>query len=452
MSYYLYLVETKKEYTIHLVNVLAPLMYEGIFSIYEDAKNNAPDGEELRLFQNLLRKIPSWNEHLIEQETKRILKVSSKGSIIEDLIKAVIKSNIMILTNTPPDKKDNLRINHDISTQKFIHNSYMEIARNIFQNPYLFYHKYNSFELKKNQRDSTDIIKKSISQCIRKLLPMNLVLQNYLGNTFDNQIDDFDNPIPDSDYNNLRNMLNKDPTINNDLYTLINKNDNITKLQPTLPPTQQSPNNDLLKIKINIPKTKTNINSSENFMALKELTKQNISPIENKTNKILLDKTEQAIKNSENKTNKILLVKTEQTIKDSENKTNKILLAKESENKTNIKININSEPVKQILFNSTKIINNDTEGDESISYFKQFTNKEEIAEIYDNNATKLSPKHQSTKSQNNDKTFINYDQIMNNDSSVNLKSIINDISSIDRNKNKSLTGNKKKYFNNNSIL
>ena len=253
-------------------------------------------------------------------------------------------------------------------------------------------------------------------------------------------------------YNNLRNMLNKDPTINNDLYTLINKNDNITKLLPTLPPTQQSPNNDLLKIKINIPKTKTNINSSENFMALKELTKQNISPIENKTNKILLDKTEQAIKNSENKTNKILLVKTEQTIKDSENKTNKILLAKESENKTNIKININSEPVKQILFNSTKIINNDTEGDESISYFKQFTNKEEIAEIYDNNATKLSPKHQSTKSQNNDKTFINYDQIMNNDSSVNLKSIINDISSIDRNKNKSLTGNKKKYFNNNSIL
>jgi len=223
MSYYLYLVETKKEYTIHLENALAPLIYEGISSIYEDAKNNASEGEELRLFQNLLRKIPSWNEYLIEQETNRIIKVSTKGEIIEDLIKAVIKSNIMILTNTPPEKKDNMRIKHDISTQKFIHNSYMEVARNIFQNPYLFYHKYNSFELKKNQRDATDVIKKSIEQAIRKLLPMNLVLQNYLGNTFEIQTDDFENPIPDSDYNNLRNMLNKDPINNEGTYQLVKK-------------------------------------------------------------------------------------------------------------------------------------------------------------------------------------------------------------------------------------
>ena len=38
-------------------------------------------------------------------------------------------------------KKDKLQIKHDISTTKFIHNSYIEIARNIFQNPYLFYQK-----------------------------------------------------------------------------------------------------------------------------------------------------------------------------------------------------------------------------------------------------------------------------------------------------------------------
>ena len=221
MSYYLYLVETKKEYTIHLVNSLAPLIYEGISSIYEDAKNNANGGEELKLFQSLLRKIPSWNNHLIEQETNRIIKLSQKGDIIEDLIKAVIKSNIMILTNTPPEKKDNLRIKHDITSEKFIHNSYIEVARNIFQNPYLFYHKYDSYQLKKNQRESTDIIKKSVEQSIRKLLPMNVILQNYLGSTFNNQTDDFQNPIPESDYDNLRHMLNKDPPENS--YELVKK-------------------------------------------------------------------------------------------------------------------------------------------------------------------------------------------------------------------------------------
>ena len=208
MSYYLYLIETKKEYTIHLINELTPLMYEGIQSIYEDAKENSNDNEELKLFQSLLRKIPAWNEHLIEQETNRIIKNSSKSDIIEDLINAVIKSNIMILTNTPPENKDKLQIKHDISTTKFIHNSYIEIARNIFQNPYLFYHKLNSFELKKNQRESHECIKKSIEQAIRKLLPMNVILQNYLGKTFE-QIpsNDFENPIIESDYNNQKMMI-----------------------------------------------------------------------------------------------------------------------------------------------------------------------------------------------------------------------------------------------------
>ena len=32
-----YLVETKTEYTIQLTNILAPIIFEGITSIYEDA-------------------------------------------------------------------------------------------------------------------------------------------------------------------------------------------------------------------------------------------------------------------------------------------------------------------------------------------------------------------------------------------------------------------------------
>ena len=110
------------------------------------------DNDELKLFQNFLRKIPLWNDYIIKKESARILKDAEKGDIIEDLIKAVIKANIMILTNTPPEKKDKLRIKHDITYIKFIHNSYIEIARNIFQNPYLFYHKYNSYELKKKSK------------------------------------------------------------------------------------------------------------------------------------------------------------------------------------------------------------------------------------------------------------------------------------------------------------
>jgi len=292
MSHYLYLVETKKEYTIHLVNALAPLIYDGISSIYDDAKLNSSENEELKLFQSLLRKIPSWNNHLIEQETHRIIKHSTKENIIEDLIRAVIKSNIMILTNTPPDKKDNIKIKHDITSSKFIHNAYIEVARNVFQNPYLFSQKFNAFELKKNQRDATELIKKSIEQAIRKLLPMNVILQNYLGTTFENQTDDFQNSIPDSDYNNLRTMLNKDnilkDNVDNENYQLVKKSTNT---------------NANLNIKLELPKQKAKpilIQSSDNFKLLKELN--NSTVIDKKTSQIINNRTEKAILNSEKAT------------------------------------------------------------------------------------------------------------------------------------------------------
>lgn len=553
MSYYLYLVETKKEYTIHLVNSLAPLIYEGISSIYEDAKNNGNNGEELKLFQSLLRKIPSWNNHLIEQETNRIIKLSQKGDIIEDLIKAVIKSNIMILTNTPPEKKDNIRIKHDITSEKFIHNSYIEVARNIFQNPYLFYHNFESYQLKKNQRESLEVIKKSIEQSIRKLLPMNVILQNYLGSTFNEQTDDFQNTIPDSDYNNLRHLLNKDPT--DGAYELVKKmqyvneadrqegirqevsiqevgkqsvkNTNINQN------TNVTINNNDLIVELNTKSTKPKEDSTENFKALKELAKQNIGSVDNKANKIILEKTENAIRESEKQaikkqTENNDIEKTLQSSSDKSNKLNDLNKSvkeasrhsvsdasseslnqsealRQSENKTktqNIpnkqiehKTNLQNISFRQTenkfntqniqnITNKTKSNNRsrndyDTE-DASISYFKQMTNNNELGEIYDNNKIKeeqiisdnkssflqfneskyaqnggsKNKKEQINQSKQDikqiDKPFINYDDILNGNSSVNLKSIMNDVSSL--NNDNINANNKKKYFNKTSNL
>lgn len=236
-NYYLYLVETKKEYTTHLIQLLHPLIYEGLQSIYDNAKKNSNEIETLKIFQIFLRKIPNWSDYIIEQEKNRILKISCKGDIIEDLIKAVIKSNIMLLTNTTPENKDKLKIKHDITTSKFIHNSYIEVARNIYQNPYLFYHKYSNYETKKNQRDANDIIKSSIIEAIRKILPMNIILQNYLGNTFENKSENFNELMSDSEYKKIKLLLNKDPYKDKefDLVKLpnINKNTDKCKINDT---------------------------------------------------------------------------------------------------------------------------------------------------------------------------------------------------------------------------
>lgn len=367
MSYYLYLIETKKEYTIHLINELTPLMYEGIQSIYEEAKDNSNDNEELKLFQSLLRKIPSWNEHLIEQETNRIIKNSSKSDIIEDLINAVVKSNIMILTNTPPEKKDNLQIKHDITTMKFIHNSYIEVARNIFQNPYLFYHKLNSFELKKNQRESYDVIKKSIEQAIRKLLPMNVILQNYLGKTFEqNKNDDFENPISQSDYNNLKHMLKKG-----------------TETKPS--------NDDKINIELELPETKKINHSTEHFKQLKELAKNN-SPkrIELETKK----QSEHRKITSES----IMSISDTSKHNKSDSNNNLYLQMKQSyQNRLDKKKNVDSE-------------------DASVSYFKQNNNRQEYEEVYGGN-------QKEKKKQNN--SSVDLRAIMDNMSEINNKVNVN---------------------------
>lgn len=205
-----FLVETKIEYTTQLVNILSPYIYEGIQSIYNDAKKISKKNEELKLFQTFLRKIPKWNQSIINNETKRILKESTCGDILEDLIKAVIKANIMLLTNTPPEKKNKLKINYMIELPVFIHNIYIESARNIFQNPFLFYHDYTSFELKKNQRDATTLIKTSINEAIRKMLPLNLILKEYLGNSFtelDNVKEEIDKHISENQKSKLIHML-----------------------------------------------------------------------------------------------------------------------------------------------------------------------------------------------------------------------------------------------------
>ena len=88
-----FLVETKKEYTIQLVNILTPLIYEGLQSIYAEAKNlsNQNDNNVLKIFQSFLKRIPKWNNEMIEKEKNRILNNSRSLSWLKDLIKATIK-------------------------------------------------------------------------------------------------------------------------------------------------------------------------------------------------------------------------------------------------------------------------------------------------------------------------------------------------------------------------
>ena len=218
-----YLVETKAEYTTQLINIICPFIYDGIKSLYDEALKVAKDNEELKIFQSFLKKIPSWNPLILDSEITRILKDSDCTELLPQLLNAVIKSNIMVLTNTPPEKKHTIKLPKNIDFKQFIHFVYIEAAKTVYNNPYLFYDKYSLYDIKKNQRDAQENIKSSISEAIRKLLPLQYILNEYLGEDTPTMVKelDFDKNLCNANKDILNKMINKqdlgsDSSVNND--------------------------------------------------------------------------------------------------------------------------------------------------------------------------------------------------------------------------------------------
>lgn len=210
-----FLVETKNEYTIQLINILSPHIYEGFESIYNESKKIIKKGEEkkvLKAFQQFIKRIPSWNTNLIENETTRI-RTASRCDFLQNLLKAVIKANIILLSNSNSNSYSKSIIEKkylDIPLHKFIHRCYVECARQFYNSPYLFYHDIRPIERKRNQRDCYDIIKTGIKEAIRKILPVQHILDKYLGDNLMFGNDEVDKPISAAESENLKQLISQD--------------------------------------------------------------------------------------------------------------------------------------------------------------------------------------------------------------------------------------------------
>ena len=177
------LVETKNEYTTHLINTLTPAIFEGIQAIYKEAVSTAEQNEILRVFQKFLKEIPKWNQMMIEKENERIIQSVQGTDWIEDLAKATLKANLAVLMYNPTMKsqpKLDTTAYKNLKFQDFIHKIYVECARELWNNPYLFYHNYPPIEIKRNQRESMILIKDCIRETVRKMLPIRNILAFYL--------------------------------------------------------------------------------------------------------------------------------------------------------------------------------------------------------------------------------------------------------------------------------
>ena len=191
------LVDAKEEYTKQLISILKNCIYQGIKSIYMDAKDicnqdNTPDNV-LMIFQDLLSRIPKWSQDIINKEYERITNVS-KCDYIDDLLKVVYVSHIKILTivhSAQRNKKISLKVP---SGSHFIHLCYIECAREFWKDPYFFSDRVSKYEHQKNMRDSETMIAECIMETIRKQLPVRHILKEFL-NEPDEEIDEEEDDI-----------------------------------------------------------------------------------------------------------------------------------------------------------------------------------------------------------------------------------------------------------------
>jgi hypothetical protein len=171
------LIVLNKEYTIQLTNILSPLIYEGLQSIYQESvKSSTNEALILKNFQIILRTIKDWDENRIKKELIRInTKTLTTYPWFIKLIQAVFKTSQLIL-----DIDVSYDLIQDVNVGSFIHHVYIECARIFWMDPFLFYHIYSAYEINCNLNIIMSKISLSVDNAIRRLLPMGIILDKFI--------------------------------------------------------------------------------------------------------------------------------------------------------------------------------------------------------------------------------------------------------------------------------
>jgi hypothetical protein len=183
--------EAKNEYSARLVDIITPLVIEGIKSIFKEALElcivNDEKEKYLMTFQNFLTRVPKWNQSIINVESERIVKKS--GCLyLDDLISCVHISQLKILTSIRVSNKQK-KVEIEIpKVNDFIHGIYIKFARKLYSNVYLFETTISPLQIQKNNRECELICKECILNVIRENIPVDKILRAYIDETEEEEI------------------------------------------------------------------------------------------------------------------------------------------------------------------------------------------------------------------------------------------------------------------------
>ena len=194
--------ESRNEWCSRLVSVFTPVVIEGIRSIFNESWKMCLDNDEatkyLMTFQNLLSRVPKWNNIIVEEERKRIVERSG-CDYLEDLITCVHIIQLKVLTCI---RVGNKQKKIDISIPKldtFIHKVYIHVARKVYMNVYLFERNISPLQVQKNNRELESIVQECILTTIRESVPTEAIIRAYMDESVEQEEEVIIEDVPDAE-------------------------------------------------------------------------------------------------------------------------------------------------------------------------------------------------------------------------------------------------------------
>ncbi len=176
------LIETKNEYIEHIQDTITIPISKKLYEIWCDCSKRKGSIKE---FQKELIQIKKWNNNIIDEEYKRIVK-SSKCKYLADLIKIIIITTIKIKIYEYKDYFDNIKIKIP-APEDFVHKCYINVSIFSWKNAYLFNNKnIKDSEHQNNLNIIEENFKIIIKKTFRDFIPFNDIFQQIKDNLSEN--------------------------------------------------------------------------------------------------------------------------------------------------------------------------------------------------------------------------------------------------------------------------
>ena len=178
--------DSRNEYCALFINKVTPFIVQGITSIFKEAVDlcaeNDEDEKYLMTFQNFLSRVTKWNQEIVNLETERIIE-GTNCTYLEDLLTCIHITQLKILTCVRVSHKPK-KIDIQIpNLAEFVHKVYIEVARRIYKNVFLFELNVLPLTRQKNMRELELIVRNSILDVVRNSMPVEEILRAYVDET-----------------------------------------------------------------------------------------------------------------------------------------------------------------------------------------------------------------------------------------------------------------------------